>query len=121
MPPKQDSWAILRVLDEFGVRYVLIGGLAAVLQGSPFPTEDADVTPERTRENLERLSAALLTMGARIFTMSEPDGLPFNHSAESLSDASVWNLQTRYGRLDISYTPNGTEGFPDLSKDAFET
>jgi len=25
--------------------YVLIGGLAAVFHGSPFPTEDADITP----------------------------------------------------------------------------
>ena len=37
---------ILEVLDRHAVRYVLIGGLAAVVHGSPFPTEDADITPQ---------------------------------------------------------------------------
>jgi hypothetical protein len=51
--------ALFECLDRRGVRYVLIGGLAAVLHGSPLPTIDADICPASDRENLERLAAAL--------------------------------------------------------------
>jgi hypothetical protein len=30
--------------------------------------------------------------------MYEPDGVPFDHSAESLARVRVWNLQTSKGR-----------------------
>jgi len=50
---------ILAVLREHGVRFVLVGGFAAVIYGSPYLTTDVDVVPEWSRENLERLSAAL--------------------------------------------------------------
>ena len=46
-------------LDRHGVRYVLIGGLAAVLHGSPLQTLDADICPSRTPDNLGKLAAAL--------------------------------------------------------------
>ncbi|MFT4217528.1 MAG: hypothetical protein QM619_10150 [Micropruina sp.] len=114
----QDSPGVLRVLAEHDVRFVLIGGLAAVLQGSPYPTEDVDITPEQTIRNLERLSAALTALGARVYTQSEPDGLPFSHDAESLAGSSVWNLVTNLGRLDISFVPDGTTGFADLTRSA---
>ena len=46
-------------LSHHAVDYVLIGGLAAVLHGSPLPTLDADICPSRDVENLRRLAAAL--------------------------------------------------------------
>ncbi|MFT4229082.1 MAG: hypothetical protein QM602_02205 [Microbacterium sp.] len=120
MPPEQDSDALIAALVMHEVRFVLIGGLAAILQGSPFPTEDLDITPERDEENLERLSCALTALDARVCTQTEPDGLPFSHSSSSLAAAGVWNLVTRYGRLDISFVPNGTAGFPDLDATALD-
>jgi hypothetical protein len=51
-----DPEEILRVLDRHGVRHVLIGGLAATLWGSPHVTTDVDVTPDRARDNLRRLT-----------------------------------------------------------------
>jgi hypothetical protein len=42
------------------------------------------------------------------------------HDAESLATAGVWNLRTTYGDLDISMIPNGTQGYPDLVRDASE-
>lgn len=63
---------ILAVLNEHGVRYVLIGGLAASLHGSVTPTFDVDITPEMTRDNLVRLSAALVPEGSRDSRVSPP-------------------------------------------------
>lgn len=100
------------------VRFVLIGGLAALAQGSPFPTEDVDITPEASRANLDRLSAALRDLDAKIRTAAVPEGVPFDHDGESLSTAGVWNLTTTHGWLDISMVPHGTEGFADLDRDA---
>jgi hypothetical protein len=54
--------AIIACLHRHDVRYVLIGGLAAILHGSPQVTFDADICPASGPENLERLAAALREM-----------------------------------------------------------
>lgn len=109
---------ILAVLQEHGVRFVLVGGFAAVIHGSPYLTTDVDVVPEWSRGNLERLSAALGAMHARVWTASEPQGLAFNHDAASLGGAEMWNLVTDHGRLDVTFVPSGTAGYEDLARDA---
>ncbi len=110
--------AILAVLDRHGVRYVLIGGLAAVLHGATRVTTDVDVVPEEAKHNLERLSAALKELGARIRVTGEPEGVPFDHSAGSLARVRIWNLQTDLGDLDLNFEPSGTRGYDDLTRDA---
>ena len=69
------------VLARHGVRFVLIGGFAGVIHGSPYVTTDVDVVPDAVRPNLERLSAALDELHARVWTADEPDGVPFDHDA----------------------------------------
>ena len=109
---------ILAVLREHGVRFVLVGGFAAVIYGSPYLTTDVDVVPEWSRQNLERLSAALDAMHARVWTASEPTGHPFGHDAASLGNVEMWNLVTDHGRLDVTFQPSGTTGYEDLARDA---
>lgn len=116
--PELDAEAMISVLDRHHVRYVLIGGLAAVVHGSPFATEDMDVTPDRSRENLARLSDALRELGAQVRAAGVDEPLAFNHDADSLADVGGWNLVTRHGILDISFVPSGTDGYPDLVRDA---
>jgi hypothetical protein len=100
------------------VEYVLIGGLAAVLHGSPLPTLDADICPASDRENLERLADALGDLEARLRSSSDPDGVPFPHQAAFLERSEMLNLTTRLGDMDLALKPAGTEGFPDLSRHA---
>ncbi|MGI8523971.1 MAG: hypothetical protein ACR2K3_11785 [Nocardioides sp.] len=109
---------ILEVLLAHEVRFVVIGGVAAVVHGSPFATEDIDITPESSATNLSRLSDALRSLEARVRTQGVEDGLPFEHDAESLGAVGVWNLTTPAGELDISFVPNGTTGFDDLVNDS---
>lgn len=109
---------LLAVLARHGVRHVLIGGFAGVIHGSPYVTTDVDVVPDPAAANLERLSAALGELHARIWTDAEPAGVPFDHSATSLAGARMWNLVTDFGRLDITFEPSGTGGFADVARDA---
>jgi hypothetical protein len=55
---------ILRALEAHHVRYVVVGAIAAIAAGGPILTTDLDVTPERSRENLERLALALRDLDA---------------------------------------------------------
>lgn len=98
--------------------FVTIGGYAAILQGSPYPTTDVDITPEASAGNLDRLAAALRALDARVRHPDIPEGLPFSCDATSLAAAVFWNLTTIHGDLDISFRPAGTQGYPDLLKDA---
>lgn len=113
-----DLARMFEVLDRHRVAYVLIGGLAAVYHGSPFPTEDADVTPQSGRANLARLAAALEELGARIRTEADPEGLPCRFDADSLAAIQTWNLTTSAGDLDLAFKPAGTGGYADLRRDA---
>jgi hypothetical protein len=109
---------MLQVLDEHGVQFILIGGFAAVIHGSPYVTTDIDVVPERSLDNLGRLSAALRAMNARVWSASEPEGIPFDHDAASIANVRVWNLITDLGRLDLTFEPAGTSGYEDLARGA---
>ncbi len=118
-----DPERMLSALAEEEVRFVLIGGMAAVLHGDVGVTVDLDVVPDRDAENLERLVRALRSLGARIRTEGEPEGLAFDCSAEffrKLSPDSIVNMTTESGDLDVTFCPSGTQGFPDLRRDAVE-
>ncbi len=98
------------------VSFVVIGGFAARLHGSPLLTSDIDVTPEPSQRNLQRLSDALRDLNARVRHPDLPEGLAFAHDATSLAGSIFWNLTTRHGDLDLSFTPAGTDGYSDLAQ-----
>ena len=113
-PAPLDPERLIKILARHRVDFVLIGALAARLQGFPRLTADADITPARDRDNLNRLAAALRELGARVFTEGVPEGLKFDCSAQTLSLAETWNLVTAAGRLDLAFMPSGTTGYEDL-------
>jgi hypothetical protein len=113
-----DPERVIRALAHHKVKYVLIGALAARLYGFPRVTADIDITPDRNRDNLANLAAALRDLGAKVYTESLPEGLPFDCSAASLDRADVWNLVTRAGRMDVAFRPSGTDGYGDLVRKA---
>ncbi len=102
---------LLRLLQEHGVRFVVIGGLAATIHGSPYPTYDVDITPQASRENLARLSNALRALEARIRVQGITGGIAFEHDADSLLAMRTVNLVTRLGDLDLALEPAGVGGF----------
>lgn len=111
---------LFEVLVDENVDFVLVGGYAAVLRGATRPTKDVDVTPSTATDNLTRLTSALKRLNARIRTDAVPEGLPFSTSAEAMRGLLMLNLKTDYGDLDITFQPSGTDGYPDLIKNAEE-
>ncbi|MGH7674259.1 MAG: hypothetical protein ACREMV_03220 [Gemmatimonadales bacterium] len=117
-PAPLDPERLIRVFAKHRVRYVLIGAVAARLQGFPRLTADFDITPARDPANLGRLAAALRELDARVFTESVPEGLLFDCSAAMLGRADLWNLTTSAGRVDVAFRPSGTLGYDDLVRSA---
>jgi hypothetical protein len=113
-----DPERLIRTLAKHNVRYVLIGAVAARLQGFPRMTADADITPARDPDNMRQLAAALRELKARIYTESVLEGLPFDCSPSMLARADLWNLVTTAGRLDVAFVPSGTTGYADLIRNA---
>lgn len=56
---------ILEVLEQHGVEYVVVGGVAAVLQGAPVTTFDIDALVRVDPANVDRLAQVLVTLDAR--------------------------------------------------------
>ena len=111
---------VMEVLAKYQVQCIYIGGAAAALQGSPLPTEDVDIVPAGDRENWARLSAALTDLDAKVRAVELDEPLPFGHDADSLAASRIWNLTTKYGDLDITQMPAGTQGYDDLKRDAVD-
>lgn len=114
--PRFDPLAVLRTLVDHGVRFVLIGGFAAAIRGSPVITGDVDICHARDDENLERLAAALRELGATL--RGAPSDVPFRPDGEALKAEDHFTFTTSAGPLDCLGTPAGTDGFADLDASA---
>jgi hypothetical protein len=66
----------LRVLNDHGVRFILIGGFAATIRGSPVITGDLDLCYARDNQNLVALAEALQELQAKL--RGAPPDLPFH-------------------------------------------
>lgn len=109
---------ILRTLNSFAVEYVVIGGLAQALHGLVIKTDDIDICPAPSLENLARLASALTEMDAREWDPHKGEVVERQWSAEMLEVDRLGILHTRYGPLDLLFNPAGTNGYDTLSQDA---
>lgn len=69
---------IVDALNAGDVDYVIVGGLALAARGVVRATDDVDLVPEPSRENLDRLMAVLARLGASV------DAAPADPSRRSL-------------------------------------
>jgi len=109
--PERKLIATLRALHDGGVEFILVGGLAAVLQGAPIDTFDIDVVHSRDPANVARLQPVLEALDA-VFRIQPERRLKPN--ASHLASAGHLNLITRYGPLDLLGTIGRDLGYEDL-------
>ena len=90
---------ILKVLCEGKVRFILIGGVAAVAHGAARLTQDIDVVYSRSPENLDRLAEALAPYEP--YPRGAPPGLPFIWDSQTLANGGNFTLHTTLGDVDL--------------------
>lgn len=113
-----DPLGALRTLVEHGVDFVVIGGLAARLRGSPSLTDDLDVCHSTHPDNLARLAEALRAMDARL--RGAPGNVPFLLDAAALAARANFTFATIFGAVDCMALPAGVSGFDELRRNAEE-
>jgi hypothetical protein len=120
--PEPGREAILAALERHGVEYVVIGGAAAQSRGWPEETQDLDVAPERSRENLSRLADAVEELGGgfRVDERRYPHGYrpPGGIDARTFHNQICVAFATRHGNFDVVLIPDGTRGYEEIARTA---
>ena len=94
-----DFSLLLRRLHEHRVDFIIIGGVAAVIHGSSFLTQDLDIVYQRSDANIARLTEALADLDP--YLRGVPPGLPFRWSARTIRQGLNFTLTSTAGPIDI--------------------
>jgi hypothetical protein len=89
-----DFAAALRDLNEHGIRYVVVGGLAVIRHGAVRATKDVEVSVAMDDENVARVHRLLAHWAA-----TNPDGTPLRST--KLAARGVLSLRTRHCLVDM--------------------
>jgi hypothetical protein len=108
-PRQTDLDALIGALDEAGVELIVVGGAAAVLHGAPITTQDLDIVPRRSADNVARLLALLLSLDATF-----RDGRGLRPTAQLLSGRGQLLLSTTLGPLDLLCALHDQRGYDEL-------
>jgi predicted nucleotidyltransferase len=107
-----DFRSVLIELRSAGARFVVIGGVGAILQGAPTMTFDVDIVHARDEENRRRLLEALRKLDARY-----REHLPkvLRPTEDDLASDGHLLLMTSHGPLDVLGKVVGDRTYEDLS------
>ncbi len=101
---------ILELLNKFDVEYIVVGGVAAVIQGAPVTTFDIDTLVRVSEVNAARLERALNVLDAR-FREHQADLRP---TKEDILAGGHLLLMTRAGPLDVLGFIGDKDRYEDL-------
>lgn len=104
---------ILDTLTGNGVDYIIVGGVCAVLHGTPIATFDIDIVHSRVPENIERLMRALEKLDT---TYRDTAGSVIKPDAVHLSSSDHHLLMTRAGPLDLLGELSPGRGYDELAR-----
>ncbi|HEV1284357.1 MAG TPA: hypothetical protein VNU44_03575 [Bryobacteraceae bacterium] len=108
---EHDFATLLFALNDAGVEFLIVGGLAAVLNGTPVNTYDVDVVHRRTPENVDRIMPVLDALEAIYRIQPERRLRP---AKSSLLSPGHQNLITKYGPLDLLGSIGRDMSYEDL-------
>ena len=109
---------LLRELVSHDVSFIVIGGVAGLVHGSARVTYDLDVVYDRSRENLDRVVAALA--GLKPYLRGAPPGLPFIWDRKTLERGMNFTFVTSLGEIDLLGEMTGGGSYTDLAPHATE-
>jgi predicted nucleotidyltransferase len=90
---------VVQLLNRYGVRYIVIGGWAAIIHGSARSTNDVDVVYARDLENIGLLANAVHIWNP--YLRGAPLGLPFRWDEPTIRAGLNFTLTTDHGDLDL--------------------
>jgi predicted nucleotidyltransferase len=90
---------VARLLQSQEVRFIVIGGWAAIIHGAARTTNDVDVVYARDRDNIHRLVEALRPW--QPYLRGAPLGLPFRWDDLTVAAGLNFTLTTAHGDLDL--------------------
>ncbi|MFL5409869.1 MAG: hypothetical protein ACJ79D_00735 [Myxococcales bacterium] len=103
---------IVELLSSHKIEFIVVGGLAAIVHGSPRLTQDVDVVYSRSAENLQRVVDALRPHEP--YLRGAPPGLPFLWDARTLKNGLNFTLRTTLGDIDLLGEITGGGGYENL-------
>ncbi|MBL8843130.1 MAG: hypothetical protein JNL90_16540 [Planctomycetes bacterium] len=103
---------ILRAFLRAKVEFIVIGGVAANLHGSPMITFDVDLVPRRSLENFARTIEALTSLDAWYREHGDKRLRPTVERLQHYPGTHL--LETRHGRLDLLGAVSGGAGYDEL-------
>lgn len=112
MENSSDFIAIIKVLTEHNVEFIVVGGLGAVFHGVPIMTFDIDIVHSREDKNLDRLIKALNILEAQYREQPERRLKP---TKDHLASPGHQLLLTNKGPLDILGTIGKDLSFDELT------
>ncbi len=107
-----DFRALLLLLTQNEVEFIIVGGAAATAHGSARLTIDLDVVYKRTRDNITRIVDALRPI--QPYLRGAPPGLPFDWSVQTIQKGLNFTLITTLGALDLLGEIVGGGGYEEL-------
>ncbi len=116
LPP--DAIALLARLEKLGVEHVLIGELAAAVQGCRTSDTTVTIVPARYQRNLDRLSTALREVKAAARPGASSPAPDWEPMPATLRKLGRLELTTTLGDLEIDFEPPATAGHLDLFENA---
>jgi predicted nucleotidyltransferase len=105
---------ILKRLNDHGVEYVLVGGLAAVVHGSSLVTYDVDVCVSFREPNLSKIFDTLREINPRI--RMRPDKMRLPDDPARFTSLKNLYLDTDLGSIDFLGELTGVGGFEEVMK-----
>jgi Nucleotidyl transferase AbiEii toxin, Type IV TA system len=114
--PDSNPVALVRALVEGGVDFVIIGGVAVILQAMPRFTKDLDICYSTAQDNLDALGSVLVTLDARL--RGVPEAVPFVPDGRTLRQTQIMRLTTRRGDIDLLVAPDGAPSYKTLRRRA---
>jgi predicted nucleotidyltransferase len=108
--------ALLERLTAAEVDFVIVGGVAVIVQASPRFTKDLDICYALEQVNLDRLGDVLTELGARLRGVEED--VPFVPDGQTLRHTQMLTLTTPDGDLDLLVDPDGSPGYGTLKRNA---
>ncbi len=106
----------MRALVEGGVDFVVIGGVAVVLQAMPRFTKDLDICYSTVQDNLDALGSVLVALKARL--RGVPGLVPFRPDGRTLRQTQIMCLTTPAGDIDLLVDPDGAPSYNTLRRRA---